>query len=278
MTYWQAVFLGVVQGLTEFLPVSSSGHLAFLQRLIDLDPDSPSMLAFDVCVHLGTLAAVGFVFRVSLLQYLRTLSRQAKRLRRPGNLARRAFAWRFLWLGIWASLPTGIIGLGFKDQLEAAFDKPAVVGGCLMATGVMLAATRWAPQTRRSFREMGIRDALVIGLAQGLAILPGVSRSGATISAALFCGVKRRWAGEFSFFIAAPAILAATALQVKDAAVGPDAPWGPILLGSAIATCVGAAALVWLLRLVRRARIHLFAYYCWIVGLAIVGSTIGGFI
>ena len=278
MSYLQAALLGVIQGLTEFLPVSSSGHLAFLERVMDLDADSPSMLAFNVCVHLGTLIAVAFVFRGSISQYVRALAVQFKPRSDAKPRSKKTFAIQFLLLGIVASIPTGAIGLGFKDYLEAAFAKPIVVGACLIATGTLLALTRWAPKTSRSIRAMTVVDALLIGLAQGLAILPGVSRSGATICTALFCGVKRRWAGEFSFFIAAPAIMAATVLEVKDAAAGPAVPWGPILLGSIISTIVGAVALTWLIRLLRKARLHLFSYYCWILGIAIIGGTVADLI
>ena len=276
MTYWQAILLGLVQGLTEFLPVSSSGHLAIIQKLLGLDPASPEMLSFDVCAHVGTLVAVASVFAPSMLSFLRGLVRQRSDLSGPGTLRRRAPGWHVLLLAVVACVPTGAIGLGFKDQLQAAFDKPIAIGCCLIATGFLLMATRFVPTPRRGWRRFGLLAALLVGVAQGLAILPGVSRSGATICTALYCGLKRRWAAEFSFLIAFPAILGATLLEARHAFDGVAVPWGRVVVGSLVAAVSGYFALRTLVAMVRRARLHLFAYYCWPLGAAVLLAALSG--
>ena len=270
LTYLEAVVLGLVQGLAEFLPISSSGHLALTQAWFDLDPDSPPLLLFNVLAHCGTLVAVLVVFAGSFWRYLRRLLRESS----PG-WTRRRYAWRIALLGVAASIPTAVVGLAFKDTFEAAFAKPVWIAVCLVITGVLLAATAKLPRGRRGWGRFGWGQALLVGLAQALAILPGISRSGATICTAAYCGLRRRWAGEFSFFIAAPAILGATALKVKDTLDLPSEamaqlPLGPIALGSLISLISGIFALKWLLRTVRRGKLHYFTLYVWLVALIVL--------
>jgi undecaprenyl-diphosphatase len=225
LTYFHAIILGIIQGLTEFLPISSSGHLALAQRVMEYDADSPAMLLFDVAVHLGTVVAVAAVFAGDFGRYFRRLCREST----PGFAGRRT-AWRIAALGIAASVPTAVIGLVFKDDLEAAFGKPSWIGIALIMTGSLLWATGKTPRPRRGWRRFGFGRAVLIGLGQGIAILPGVSRSGTTISLALLAGIRREWAGQFSFFIAIPAICGAALLHTKDVletglSIGGGAQW-----------------------------------------------------
>lgn len=265
--FGQAILLGIVQGLTEFLPISSSGHLAILQRWLSLDAGGSEMLLFDVVVHVGTLGAVLFVFRSAIRLFLRRLRREAQ----PTWTKPRP-AWRFLCLGAVAVVLTAVIGLAFKDSFQAAFSSLRTVGVCLLVTGFMLAATMKTSRGRRGWGQLRLWQAILVGIVQGLAILPGISRSGATICLATYCGWRRRWAAEFSFLIAVPAILGATLIQVRDTMHLPVEPlnaiaWGPILVGGSVSLLVGIVALKLLLHVVRRGRLHYFAIYCWLVGI-----------
>jgi undecaprenyl-diphosphatase len=267
---FKAILLGIVQGATEFLPVSSSGHLAIIQHWMDLEADSPTMLLFDVLAHVGTLIAVLVVFAKPGLRYFKRLWAESRRAWTGPR-----YAWRFALLGIAASIPTAIIGLMFKDQFEAAFDNRFSVGGGLLATGVLLWTTSKVPRGRRGWRGFSYGRAVVVGIAQGLAILPGISRSGSTICTATLLGLRRRWAGEFSFFIALPAICGASVIKLKDTSELPadqlaEIPWGPVGVGSIVSLIVGVVALIFLLRVIRRAMLHYFAPYCWAIGAMIL--------
>ncbi|MCH7872335.1 MAG: undecaprenyl-diphosphate phosphatase, partial [Planctomycetes bacterium] len=254
LDYLTAALLGALQGLTEFLPISSSAHLALTQRWFDLDPQGAEMLLFDVLVHLATLAAVVIVFRRSALRFCHRLYGEA-----TGASSGRRCAWWIVLLAMAATVPTGVIGLLFKDHFEAAFGKPRAIGTCLMVTGCLLIALVMVPRGRRGWRALRWWEAALIGLAQAIAILPGISRSGSTICVASYFGWRRRWAVEFSFLIAAPAIAGGAILKIKDTFdLSPEAlqsiDWGPILLGSGVSLVAGIFALMLLLQAVRRAR------------------------
>ena len=271
--YTHAVGLGVVQGLTEFLPVSSSGHLAITQRWLTLEPDSPAMLLFDVLAHLGTLAAVAIVF-------FRPACRFADRLRREtrASWSGRRYGWRIAALALAATVPTAVIGLLFKDEFESAFAKPIWISAGLAITGALLLVTVWLPRGGRGWKRFAFWQAVAVGVAQGMAILPGISRSGSTICMASYFGLRRRWAAEFSFLAAVPAILGASILKIKDTFdLGSEAltalAWGPILAGSIVSFVVGIVALMLLLQAVRRAKLHYFTAYCWALALVIFISA-----
>ncbi len=269
MEWFQAAVLGVVQGLTEFLPVSSSGHLVIGQHLFGLT--EPELL-FDVSLHIGTLLAVLVVFSKEIGAILQAL------FRLPG-LAAGAGGWRAAVrkneplqtavLIVAGSVPTAIIGLGFQKVADRLFSSVTMVGLMLLVTGAILWATRGRSQGAKTVSSMTVKDALVIGLLQGLAIVPGISRSGATISAALFLGVQRDTAGRFSFLLSLPAIAGALLLEVtKGAASG--VPVSMLLLGGAVAAVTGWIALVVLLRIVKKGHLHRFAPYCWALGAAVL--------
>ncbi|MEK7756058.1 MAG: undecaprenyl-diphosphate phosphatase, partial [Planctomycetota bacterium] len=251
LTYLQAIVLGVVQGLTEFLPVSSSAHLAIAQRWCALDPESLPMHVFDGLVHIGTTLAVLIVFAGPLRRYGYRLIGELS-----SNWTGKRYALRILLLGVMATIPTGVIGLGFKKTFERAFGEPVWIGVGLLLTGVLLAVTAYVGRGKRGWKDFAWWRAVLVGIAQGIAIWPGMSRSGSTICAATFCGLRRRWAAEFSFFIAVPAIVGATALKLREAfAMSAENAvpivWGPALVGAAVSLVVGVLSLRLLLGAVR---------------------------
>ncbi len=274
LTYLQAVVLGVLQGLTEFLPVSSSAHLAIAQRWLALEPESLAMHVFDGLVHIGTTIAVFIVFAAPLRLYGRRLIAELR-----AKWTGKRYAMRILWLGVVATIPTGVIGVGFKKTFEQAFGEPVWIGVGLLITGTALAATARIGRGKRGWKDFAWWRAVLVGTAQGIAIWPGISRSGSTICAATFCGLRRRWAAEFSFFIAMPAILGATAMKLREAfqmSAGNTVPiaWGPTTVGAAVSLVVGVVSLRLLLGAVRRAKLHYFSFYCWAVGVLVVARVL----
>jgi undecaprenyl-diphosphatase len=269
MEPFQAVVLGVVQGLTEFLPVSSSGHLVLGQQFFGLT--EPELL-FDISLHIGTLLAVVVVFFKEIVAILSSL------LQLPA-LSTEAGGWRPVlqknekvrtaFLIVVGSVPTAIIGLGFHHVADRIFASVPLVGTMLMVTGALLWATRRHSGGGRGVGAMTVKDALFIGLMQGLAILPGISRSGATISAALYLGVERSVAGRFSFLLSLPAILGALLLEIRDG-VASSASAPVLLFGGAVAAATGWLALVALLRIVKSGHLHRFAPYCWALGAGVL--------
>lgn len=273
LSYAQAILLGVIQGITEFLPISSSAHLALSQKWMGLDPDGPSMLLFDAMSHVGTVVSIVIVFWASARQWLFRLFAEMS----PG-WTRPRYALRILNLGIVASIPTAVIGLAFKDWFESGFDRPKEIGIALMITGVLLVLTTLRSRGKRGWKQFRWWHAFIVGIAQGCSISPGISRSGATICAAVFCGLRRRWAGEFSFLLAVPAILGGAALKWMDTMGLPanewtKIAWGPEILGAVVAMLVGIASLWLLLDMLRRARLHWFSVYCWALGIIVLMTS-----
>ena len=273
MNWIEAVVLGIVQGLTEFLPVSSSGHLVLIQHLFGLiEPE----LLFDICVHVGTLAAVLIVFYRDILEMLKTLVRLPELVRQSGGI-RALFTQnpdvRLMAMIVIGCIPTAVLGVIFAKMAEALFGTIWLVGIALLITGTFLWFTRQRKTVGRPIKEMTLKDALIIGLVQGMAIIPGISRSGATISAALYLGVDRELAGRFSFLLAIPAIIGALVLGLDSEAFHTSLPAGTILLGSLAAAVVGYLALVVLLKMVRKGQLYRFAPYCWVVGAAAVMAS-----
>lgn len=264
----EAIVLGIVQGLTEFLPVSSSGHLVLFQNLFGMK--EPELL-FDICLHVGTLAAVVTVFHRDILDILTALVRMPQRTKTAGGfipLCRNDPSIRMALLIVVGSIPTAIIGLLFKEIADQLFGSVAMVGFMLLVTGTVLWLTRRIRGGGRPIGRTTLKDALLIGIVQGLAILPGISRSGSTISAALFLGVDRKVAGRYSFLLSIPAITGALVLGLDTPGLRTTIPMGTIVAGSVISALVGWLALVVLLRVVDRGQLHRFAPYCWLAGIA----------
>jgi undecaprenyl-diphosphatase len=265
---FEAILLGVVQGLTEFLPISSSGHLVLFQHLLGFR--QPEIL-FDVCLHVGTLAAICAVFFKDIVHIMATVLRLPAKSRMAGglqNLYRTDEAVRMATLIVLGSLPTALLGLLFHQYAQRIFASVALVGVMLLITGSLLWFTRRITEPGRPILGLNAKDALLVGLAQGLAILPGISRSGATISAALYGGVDRETAGRYSFLLSIPAIVGALVLEADASISQTSIPVGIILIGTAAAAGIGYAALKFLLVVVRRGKMYRFAPYCWLAGAA----------
>ncbi|MBI3178513.1 MAG: undecaprenyl-diphosphate phosphatase [Deltaproteobacteria bacterium] len=267
MSLHDAVILGIVQGLTEFLPVSSSGHLVLGGHLLGLK--EPHLL-FEIVLHVATLIATLLFYRASLVEMARDSVRALGAWRRGSLQAALAAhpAARLVALIAVGSLPTAAVGLTFRRSLEAMFASPALVAAMLLVTAALLLSTRWAPAAGRGVAGMRWRDALLIGLAQGIAIAPGISRSGATIGCALLLGLDRELAARYSFLLAVPAILGA--LVLKLAGAGPSAPvdLAAFASGFVAALLVGMLALAALIPVVRRGKLSYFAAYLVPVGVA----------
>ncbi|KIX15009.1 undecaprenyl-diphosphate phosphatase [Dethiosulfatarculus sandiegensis] len=251
-----SIWLGLVQGLTEFLPVSSSGHLVLGQKLLGLS--EPAIL-FDVVVHVGTLLAVFACFYKDIWAMIRSLwatDHEAGEGR------------RLLYLVIVGSVPTALMGFFLKDLFESMFGSLYAVGLALIVTGFLLTATRLAQSGGRSLMQVGAGRALLIGLAQGMAITPGISRSGTTISIGLLLGMDRKLAAHYSFILSIPAIMGALLLELLHLEPGVGIFTPSLMLGGATAAVSGFLALKVLLRVVDRGKLHLFSPYCWALGLA----------
>ena len=270
MTIWETILLGVVQGLTEFLPVSSSGHLVLVQVLLDVEEAD---VFFDVVLHLGTLGSIGVVYRRDLLRMASAavqLVGNPSRLRHPQRTLRDDEELRMMACVVVASVPTAIIGFLFRGQLESAFHRPALVGAMLLVTGTLLLLSGAILKSRRRrsadvHRQLEWWQAPLVGLAQGIAILPGISRSGATISTALLFGVEPAAAARFSFLLSVPAILGAALFKLVEAAEIVLEP-AILLTGFLVSFTVGWAALAFLLSMLRRGRFGVFAWYCFALG------------
>lgn len=266
MSWWDAVILGLVQGLTEFIPVSSDGHLSAAEKL--LPGFSQVGVLFDVMTHLGTLTAVLVYFRKFLREELAGLT--------APDAGRRRASWELLGLVAVATVPTGLIGLAIKGFVERAKEDLAFVGAMEIASGALLAVSflsRRGETDRATTRRW---HALLIGAAQGLAVLPGLSRSASTIAVALLLGLTGRWAASFSFLLVIPAVMGAAGLEIFSAwqERGPAFFGGPefprYLLGAVVAGAVGYATIGWMIRLASTRRIHLFAIYCVLFGLLLI--------
>lgn len=266
MTPEQALLLGVVQGLTEFLPISSSGHLALLQH--HMPGISTPFLLFEVVVHLGTVCAVVLVLRRRVALLLRALASWL-----PGvdpGLASDVDRRLVLWIAI-ASLPTAAIGLLLRDSVESALHRPAWVGAALLVTAVLLVGSERIGSRTRGPAQLGWLDAVVVGTAQGLAVIPGISRSGATIAAGLGRGLGAEIAVEFSLLISLPAVVGATALVVLTDTRPLEAEgWLPLAVGFVAAFATGVGALRALQWAVAKRKLLPFAMYCGLLGVGAI--------
>jgi undecaprenyl-diphosphatase len=260
------IFLGVVQGLTEFLPISSSGHLVLLRNLMGFrEPE----LLLDTSLHMGTLAAVVFFFRRDLAGMIREFAGIAF----GGGAARgeRLGGSLLTWVVI-GNVPTALIGGFFKAPLESLYRSTGVVGFMLLLTGLFLVLTRLIPEGNR---RVGLRAALTVGTAQGLAIIPGISRSGATIACGILMGLDRESAARYSFLLSIPAVAGALLLESLTGNSG-SAGVFTLLAGGFTSGLVGLAALKLLMGMVRRGRLWWFTPYCWALGLAVIFLTFSG--
>lgn len=268
LNWIQAFFLGVVQGLTEFLPVSSSGHLVVFQKILEVDNNS---LVFDVAVHLGTLLSVVTVYRSQIWKILKDLFAYFKN--RQINQGVHLFV-----VVVIGSIPTALIGFTLKDLFESLFSNLFAVGLFFCVTGVLLFLTRGRTlaSAKDDFSDLSgiekvtIKQALIIGVAQGAAIAPGVSRSGTTIATGILLGVPRKIAALFSFMLSIPAVMGAALLQLKDVANLDEGFLVSLSVGLVVSYFAGLVGLSGVLHFVKKGRLEVFSVYLWILGITCV--------
>ncbi len=263
MGWLEALILGLLQGLTEFLPVSSSGHLELGGVLFGLE-DPHDFFTFNIIVHGATFLSVVFVFWRDIISLITNFFR---------------FKWnpemRFALLLLASAIPTAIVGLLFEEQIESIFEgRVAFIGFMLLITATLLFLTRFVP---KNDKDVKLKSALIIGIAQTIAILPGISRSGATISTALFFGIERSKAIRFSFLMVLIPIFGANLLKIlrmSEEVGSASMDMAPMIIGAVSAFIAGVIACRWMLSIVRRGKIEYFSIYCLIVGITaiIIGS------
>ncbi|MFP4065059.1 MAG: undecaprenyl-diphosphate phosphatase [Bacteroidales bacterium] len=261
MSWFEALILGLLQGLTEFLPVSSSGHLELSGVLFGLE-DPQDFFTFNIIVHGATFLSVVVVFWRDIVRLIMNFIR---------------FRWnpemKFILLLMASAIPTAIVGLLFEEQIARIFEGRVVfVGFMLLITATLLILTRYVPKNKK---DVTLKSALVIGLAQTLAVLPGISRSGATISTALYFGIERGQAVRFSFLMVLIPIFGANflkLLQVSEEAGTGNLDAAPMIIGAVTAFIAGVIACRWMLSIVRHGKIEYFAIYCLAIGLAAIAT------
>ncbi|MFI8859251.1 undecaprenyl-diphosphate phosphatase [Streptomyces prasinus] len=274
MSWFESLILGLVQGLTEFLPVSSSAHLRLTAAFSGWeDPGA----AFTAITQIGTEAAVLIYFRKDIARILSAWTRSLtdKGMRRDPDA-------RMGWLVIVGSLPIGVLGLTLKDQIEGPFRDLRLTAVMLIGMGIVLGvADRLAardeqggrhrsPKQRKSLDDLTVKDGLIYGFCQALALIPGVSRSGATISGGLFMGYRREAAARYSFLLAIPAVLASGLFELKDATEGGHVTWGPTIFATVVAFVVGYAVIAWFMKFITTKSFMPFVWYRIALGVVIL--------
>lgn len=269
MTLLQAIILGIFQGIAEFLPISSSGHLVLLQSLFKIQEGN---LFFTEMLHLGTLISIVIVYFNDIIKIIKEFfiliyeSFKLKKLNINNDYKKLGL------MIIIGSIPTGIIGILLNDFFEGLYNSVTVVGLALIFTGIMLWTVEKVSIGNKKVKDIKISDALIIGLFQGLAITPGISRSGSTIAGGLFRGLNKELATKFSFLLALPATFGAALLGLKDTLsessnIIIDLP---LILGVIISAIIGVIAIKFLIKVLEKGKLHYFSYYLWIIGTIII--------
>ena len=273
MDILQAIIIGIVQGLTEFLPVSSSAHLVFIQNLLGVE----SSLAFDTFLHLGTLIAVLWFFRYDIFKMIKSWLSSIQDILQ-GRFREGFYAdpyKRLAWYVILATIPVGLVGVLFEDSIDALFSGALYVPAFfLFVTGTILYLSQRMASGEINFNTVTKKEALFMGLGQACAILPGLSRSGTTIAAGLTIGLDKEFAAKFSFILSIPAILGAFVLQVKDIGSAMDVNFLPVILGFIASIIAGYLAIKWMLDLIQKRNLDIFSYYCWLMGIIVFMGSI----
>ena len=290
MTLLQAIILGIVQGLTEFIPISSTAHLIFASRLIGLYNDANAALkaqqttATIAVIQLGTLLAVLIYFARDIINITGAFIRDHVALLRgrnrvDGSVRLSQDAW-LGWLVIVGSVPVAVVGLLFKHQIEGAFTKNLwIIATMMIVVALLLTLAELVGKRNRSVADLKIGDALAVGFAQVLALIPGSSRSGSTIMAGLFTGLTRETAARFSFLLSIPAIAASGILELKEAIHKlPDGSYLPLIVATIVSGAVGYASIWFLLRFLRTHSTGIFIVYRLVIGAAIIFALLGGYI
>lgn len=273
MNILQGIIIGIVQGLTEFLPVSSSAHLIFIQKLLGVE----SSLAFDTFLHLGSLLAVLIFFRADIYKMLNawlfSLEDIVKHRFKEGFYEDPYK--RLAWYVILATIPVGIVGILFESHIDALFAGALYVPGFfLFVTGTILYLSQRIASGQIDMSHIGWAQSLFMGLGQACAIMPGLSRSGTTIAAGLVAGLDKEFAAKFSFILSIPAIFGAFLVQLKDIGLSMSGDGAAIILGFVAAFVSGYLAIRWLLDLIQNKSLDIFAFYCWIVGVIVFMGSI----
>lgn len=262
MSFWEALILGIIQGLTEFLPVSSSGHLELGKAFLGDNSLPEESLLFTVVVHAATALSTIVVFRKDILEILKGLFQ---------------FKWNeeteFSAKIILSMIPAAAIGVLFNDQIEALFNKQILlVGAMLIITGLLLFL---ADRAKRTEKQVGFGQALLIGISQAVAILPGISRSGATISTSVLLGIDREKAARFSFLMVVPLILGKMAKDIMDGNISSEMTnVMPLAVGFIAAFVAGLVACTWMISLVKKSQLRYFSYYCFVAGFGAILTTL----
>ena len=280
MSWFESLVLGLVQGLTEFLPVSSSAHLRLTAAFSGWeDPGA----AFTAITQIGTEAAVLIYFRKDIgriiAAWFRSLSDKAMRHDHDAQMG---------WLVIVGSIPIGLLGVTLKDQIEGPFRDLRITATMLIVVGVVIGIAdrlaarderggrHRAPKQRKTLENLGVKDGLIFGLCQACALIPGVSRSGATISGGLFMGYRREAAARYSFLLAIPAVLASGVFEVKDSVGGGEVAWGPTLFATVIAFASGYAVIAWFMKWISSKSFMPFVWYRIALGIVIIALVTAG--
>ncbi|MEU6532482.1 undecaprenyl-diphosphate phosphatase [Streptomyces sp. NPDC046928] len=280
MSWFESLILGLVQGLTEFLPVSSSAHLRLTAAFSGWeDPGA----AFTAITQIGTEAAVLIYFRKDIgrivLAWLKSLTNKEMRRDHDAQMG---------WLVIVGSIPIGVLGLTFKDQIEGPFRDLRVTATMLIVVGIVIGIAdrlaardesggrHRAAKQRKSLEDLNVKDGLIYGLCQAMALVPGVSRSGATISGGLFMGYQRESAARYSFLLAIPAVLASGLFELKDALESDHVSWGPTIFATVIAFGSGYAVIAWFMKWISTKSFMPFVYYRVALGLVIIALVAAG--
>lgn len=249
-TITEAIILGIVQGITEWLPISSSGHLVLIQNLLGMEPS----IAFDIMLHIGSLLVIFFVFWKDIFEIIHGVIR----------LDRKYLTLMMMYIA--ATIPIAVVGFFFRNQIESVFHDLRTVGFSLLFTSALLFFSRYP---KKKTGSMSFRNAIGMGIAQSIAILPGVSRSGSTISAALMMGVKQEDAARFSFIMVIPAILGAAILELDG--IGQMTDIGAMIAGTITTMIVGFFSLKLLLKIIKGNKFSYFGIYCFVLGLITLG-------
>lgn len=272
MSYIEAVILGLVQGLAEFLPVSSSGHLALLQQWFGIEEDN--VLLFAVLLHVGTLISVLIVYWKDVWELIKELGLTIKDIFTGKGLRLEERPTRKLGVMIIvATIPTGVIGILFNDFFDSLYNSVIPIGVGLIITGFLLILAERTGTSSRGIQQMNYRNALFIGTVQGIAICPGISRSGSTLFGSLICNLDRKFAVKFVFLISIPSILGSAVMETPAAIrSGLDtALIGPIAVGMIVAAVSGLVAIKTMIKIVSSKKLSYFSYYVWALGLIVVG-------
>ncbi|MFD7303996.1 undecaprenyl-diphosphate phosphatase [Streptomyces pharetrae] len=280
MSWFESLILGLVQGLTEFLPVSSSAHLRLTAAFSGWDDPGA---AFTAITQIGTEAAVLIYFREDigriLSAWFRSLYDKAWRKDHDAQMG---------WLVIVGSIPIGVLGVTLKDQIEGPFRDLRITATMLIVVGVIIGvADRLAARDetggrhraikeRKGLRDLGVKDGLIFGLCQAAALIPGVSRSGATISGGLFMGYQREAAARYSFLLAIPAVLASGLFELKDAMEGGHVSWGPTIFATIIAFVTGYAVIAWFMKFISTKSFMPFVWYRIALGIILIALVTFG--